>query len=271
MNVAADRADRSVDSPVSEDLLLRVQDRVAVLTIDREKKHNALTPGIWADLRDTLAELEQDPEVRAVVLTGAGDRSFSAGGDIESFAAVHTLSDQQAFIRSCMLTFGAIEDSTLPVIAAVNGWALGGGMELALACDIVVAAENALFGIPEAAIGLVPGFGMVRGPQVLGRHWTKYLTLTGFRIDAAKAEKLGLVQEVAPVGGVVGRAVEIGRAIAANAPLAVSVGKSYVNRGRDQGDFATTNQAVSMLHATQDAKEGFAAFLEKRPPEFHGR
>jgi len=256
---------------VSTDLTTEIRGPVAVLTIDREQKHNALTPAIWVELLNSISALEVQPGIRVIVLTGAGSRSFSAGGDIEAFAAVQTLADQQAFIRSCMRTFAAIENSTLPVIAAVNGWALGGGMELALACDIVIAAENAQFGIPEATIGLVPGFGVIRGPAVLGRHWTKYLTLTGLRIDAARAERLGFVQEVVPVGAALDRAVEVAQIISRNAPMAITVGKSFANRGRDQGDFGSANDAVSMLHGTADAKEGFQAFIEKRPPEFLGR
>lgn len=259
------------EAAVSTDLLIEIRGAVAILTINRVVKHNALTPAIWGELLNVIGALEQKPEIRAIVLTGAGNKSFSAGGDIEAFADVQTLADQRAFLRDCMNTFAAIENSTLPFIAAVNGWALGGGMELALACDIVIASENAQFGIPETAIGLVPGFGIIRGPAVLGRHWTKYLTLTGLRIDAQRAEKLGFVQEVVPVGAVLDRAVEIADVIARNAPMAVSVGKAFINRGRDQGDFSSANDAVSMLHGTADAKEGFQAFLEKRSPNFEGR
>jgi enoyl-CoA hydratase len=244
---------------------------VALLRISRPGKLNALTAAFWPQLRALLDAAAAHPAVRAVVLTGSGDRSFSTGGDIEAFAGLDSVTARRDFLDSCLRTFTAIEECRLPVIAAVNGWALGGGCELALACDIVLAAEHAAFGLPEASVGLVPGFGILRAPSVVGRQATKLMVLAGERLSAQRARELGLVQQVLPAGELVPAALRLGERIAARAPLAVEVGKRMVNRGVDRGETGYGVEAVAMLYATRDAAEGIAAFTEQREPRFEGR
>jgi enoyl-CoA hydratase len=167
---------------------------VATITMDAPEKLNAMGREFWPDLRDALSTLESDGSTRVVVVTGAGEKAFSAGGDIASFAELDGPAAKRAFQRDCMRTFAAVEESPLPVVAAVNGYAMGGGCELALACDVVLAADTAVFAMPETAVGLVPGFGVLRAPSVIGRSWTKLMMVGGERVDAETALRIGLVQ-----------------------------------------------------------------------------
>jgi enoyl-CoA hydratase len=244
---------------------------VALLRINRPSKANALTAVFWPQLRALLDALAARDTVRAVVLTGAGDRAFSAGGDIVAFAELDSPTARRRFVDDCLRTFTAVEECRLPVIAAVNGLALGGGCELALACDIVLAAEHASFGMPEASVGLVPGFGVLRAPAVLGRHTAKLMVLASERISAQRAYELGMVQQVHTAAGLLPAALALGERVAAQAPLAVEVGKRIVNRGVDRGETGYGVEAVAMLYATQDADEGIAAFTQRREPRFEGR
>jgi len=244
---------------------------IAVLTIDDPAKLNAMGRTFWAEMRGALAALETDGRTRAVIITGAGEKAFSAGGDIASFVDLADMTAKREFQQECMRTFAAVEETPLPVIAAVNGFAMGGGCELTLACDIVVAADNAVFGMPEATVGLVPGFGVLRAPSVIGRHWTKLMMFAGERVDAATALQIGLAQKVVPAADLMTTARAIGERIAAAAPLALATGKGLVNRGVDRGEFDHSTAALTTLHATADAAEGIAAFIGKRTPKFEGR
>lgn len=244
---------------------------IAVLTIDDPAKLNAMGRTFWAEMREALATLEADGRTRAVIITGAGEKAFSAGGDIASFAELADVTAKRAFQQDCMRTFAAVEETPLPVIAAVNGYAMGGGCELALACDVVVAADNAKFGMPESAVGLVPGFGVLRAPSVIGRHWTKLMMFSGERVDAETALRIGLAQKVVPAAELMDAAREIAVRIAGMAPLALATGKNLVNRGVDRGEFDHSTAALTTLHATADAAEGIAAFVGKRAPKFEGR
>lgn len=244
---------------------------IAVLTIDDPARLNAMGRTFWPEMRDALATLEADGRTRAVIVTGAGDKAFSAGGDIASFGSLTDVAAKREFQRDCMRTFAAVEESPLPVIAAVNGYAMGGGCELALACDIVVAADTATFGMPETAVGLVPGFGVLRAPSVIGRHWTKLMMFAAERVDADTALRIGLVQRVVPAAELMAVARALAAGIAGMAPLAVAAGKGLVNRGVDRGEFDHSTAALTALHATADAAEGIAAFVGKRAPKFEGR
>jgi enoyl-CoA hydratase/carnithine racemase len=257
--------------PACDHLEAEIHGSVALLRISRPGKLNALTAAFWPQLRGLLDAAAARPGIRVVVLTGSGDRSFSTGGDIEAFAELDGAAARRDFLDSCLRTFTAIEECRLPVIAAVNGWALGGGCELALACDIVLAAEHATFGLPEASVGLVPGFGILRAPAVVGRQAAKLMVLAGERLSAQRAYELGLVQQVLPAGELVPAALRLGERIAERAPLAVEVGKRMVNRGVDRGETGYGIEAVAMLYATQDAAEGIRAFAERREPRFEGR
>jgi enoyl-CoA hydratase len=241
---------------------------VALLTMDRPAKLNAMDPAFFAELRDVMAALSADDSVRAAVLTGAG-RAFSAGGDIDSF---HDLAGDTTRVRRHLRliydAFCSVERCAVPVIAAVNGIAHGGGTELTLACDVAVASESATFAFREPTVGLTPGWGVVRGPEVMGRHWTRLLALTGRVIDAPTALRAGLVQEVVPAGGLVEHALDLAAEIAANPPLAVQVGKAFVNRDTTAG-FAESIEATALLFTTAEhraAVDAFRAARAGRPP-----
>ncbi len=253
-----------------ETIRIERQGPVAVLWMNRPEKKNAMSPTFFRELPCVLDELDADPEVRALVLTGAGD-AFSAGGDIASF---ELLTDLPAYRRQLQLVedaFHALERAALPVIAAVNGVAYGGGTEIVLFCDFVLASTAARFAFREIKVGLQPGYGLVRGPEVIGRQWTKLLALTGDVIDAAKAREIGLVQEVVAPEALLDEALAIAHRIAANPPTAVRIGKRFVNRATPGGGLRETMEATAILFTTEDHKEGVRAFLEKREPEFTGR
>ena len=244
---------------------------ITVLTIDAPARMNAMGRTFWPELREALAACETDGRTRAVLVTGAGTKAFSAGGDIASFAELRDVTAKRTFQRDCMRTFAAVEESPLPVIAAVHGYAMGGGCELALACDIVIAADTALFGMPETAVGLVPGFGVLRAPAVIGRQWTKLMMFAGERVDAATALRIGLVQKVVPAAELPAAARAVALRVAAAAPLAVATGKALVNARVERGEFDHSTAALTALHGTADAAEGIRAFLGKRAPVFEGR
>jgi len=244
---------------------------IAVIVIDAPDKLNAMGRSFWREMREALAMLECDGRSRAVIITGAGERAFSAGGDIASFVDLDTTDAKREFQRDCMRTFAAVEECRLPVIAAVNGYAMGGGCELTLACDIVIAADTAVFGMPESAVGLVPGFGVLRAPSVIGRHWTKLMMFTGERVDADSALRIGLAQKVVPADQLMHAARVLAERIVAHAPLAIAAGKGLVNRGVDRGEFDHSTAALTALHGSHDAAEGISAFTEKRAPLFEGR
>lgn len=256
---------------IGEDLLITRQGAVSIVTMDRPAKLNAMRQNFWAELRTALNELERDECTRAIIITGAGDKAFSAGGDIASFAELKTLAAKRAFQAEAMRTFAAVEETPLPVIAAVNGWALGGGCELTMACDMVIASDRAMFGMPEATIGLVPGFGVLRSPSILGRQMTKLLVMAGERLTAQAAFQCGLVQRVVPHVELMPAALQLADRIAANSSYAHAVGKKLINRGVDRGEFDYSIEAVTVLHCTEDTAEGIRAFVEKRPPRFGRR
>lgn len=239
-------------------------DGVAVLTMDRPDKLNAMGPAFFRELPVRLAELDADPAVRAVVLTGAG-RAFSAGGDIASFGELTDVPAYRAHLRLVFDAFSAIERAAVPVIAAVNGIAFGGGTELTLACDIALASDRASFAFREVTVGLTPGWGVIRGPDAIGRQWTSWLALTGDVIDARRALSIGLVQSVLPHEALLDEARALAARIAANPPTAVLVGKQLVNRTTQQG-FAESLEATALLFTTPEHKQRVRAFTDRRPP-----
>lgn len=232
---------------------------VVVLTMSRPEKLNAMDRTWFLELQQLMGSLGVDDGVRAVVLTGSG-RAFSAGGDIDMFADLDgDVARVRPHLRMVYDAFCSVERCAVPVIAAVNGLAYGGGTELALACDVVLAGESARFAFKEPTVGLTPGYGIVRGPEVLGRHWTRYLALTGRVVDAARAERAGLVQEVHPDAALLDAAVQLATEMAANPPLAVQVGKAFVNRDA-VGGFNESIEAVALLFGTPEHRAAVAAF-----------
>ena len=250
-------------------LRYEVRDAVAWLTIDRPDKLNAMTRGFFAELGEALDAATADPAVRVAVIHGEG-RCFSVGGDIAGFGDQRGAAERRAYVQEAVAALRAVETSPTPVIAAVHGRALGGGCELTLVCDIVVADETARFGMPEAGVGLVPGIGVVRGRAHVSLHWMKYMVMTGLPLDAGAARLAGVVNVVVPEGGHLAEAERLAGLIAAQSPLALATAKSLL--GWDARDrYPHAIDAVAMLQGSEDHAEGIAAFTAKRPPAFEGR
>jgi enoyl-CoA hydratase len=268
--VPAESLNDSAES-FGDDLKVIRDGSIATVWMDRPQKLNAMRRNFWPDLRAVFDALESDPAIRAVVITGAGDKAFSAGGDIASFRELGSLTAKRNFQLDAMKTFARVENSPLPVIAAVNGYALGGGCELTLACDIVIASERARFGMPEAALGLVPGYGILRAPDVIGRQMTKLMIFAKLQLDAARALQVGMVQEVVAPDALMPRALALAAEVAASSPIALEVGKKVVNRGTSFAEFDYATEALTVLQATDDTEEGTRAFLERRKPQFGAR
>src|SRR5918999_2458316 len=246
---------------------------VAVLTIDRQEKLNALDRQVVEEIGQALLELEAEAP-RAIVVTGAGERSFIAGADIKAMSVMDPL-EAKRFSEIGHAAMALLDRSPVPTIAAVNGFALGGGCEVALACDIRIAAENATFGFPEVSLGILPGMGGTqRLPCLVGPALAKELIFTARRIGAEEAHEIGLVNRVVPQGEALKVANELAAEIAANGPLAVRHAKAATNRAMDvdlvSGLEYEANQ-FALLFATEDAREGMDAFAERRKPEFKGR
>jgi enoyl-CoA hydratase/carnithine racemase len=247
---------------------------VATVTVNRPKVLNALNTPTWADLRTAFEDARDDDAVRGVILTGAGDKAFIAGADIGELAHASAVEAEQAS-RFGQEVLELVENLGKPVIAAVNGFALGGGCETAMACTIRIAVESAKFGQPEVKLGLLPGGGGTqRLPRLVGKGLALQLILSGGMISAQEAYRIGLVNEIVPAANLIGRAEEILKQIAANAPVAVRLSLEAVNKGMDTSQsegFALEASYFGLCAATDDKKEGTSAFLEKRAPQFHGR
>lgn len=254
-------------------LTVEIADRIGTLTVNRPDKLNALNDETIAELGAAFDELRLSDDVGGVIITGAG-RAFVAGADIAELAS-QTPVIAKARARGGQNVFRRIETSPKPVIAAVNGFALGGGCELAMACHIRIASEKAKFGQPEVKLGLTPGYGGTqRLPRIAGKGRALELLLTGEMIDSAEAFRIGLVNRVVPAGELMQTARALMQKILANAPLAVALCIEAVDRGLGMAlDDAMVLEAnhFGMLAATDDMREGTAAFLEKRQPAFRGR
>lgn len=245
----------------------------AIVTFLREDRLNALDAQTFRDLAGALDQLDVDPEVGVVILTGRG-RAFVAGADISEYLDRAVL-DYVEFQRLGRRVYDRLEAFKKPVIAAVNGYALGGGFELVLVADLVVAAEGAKLGLPEVKLGLLPGGGGTqRLARVVGRNKAKELLMTGEFITAGEAERLGIVNHVVPAAELMGAARALAGKVLAGAPLAVQMAKQLVNDGLNASLPAAITLEMGMtatLYDTEDAREGIAAFLAKRPPRFRGR
>ncbi len=245
-----------------------------VWTIDGEKRRNAISRAALAEFEERVARVSQGHATRAVVLTGAGERAFCAGADLKERAGMSE-TEVRAFLAQLGRTLRAMEHSNCIFIAAVNGAALGGGTELALACDFRVAAPTAELGLTEVRLGIIPGGGGTqRLPRLVGPARAKDLILTGRRINAAEALAIGLVQRLAPEGRLLEVALELAQQVAANAPLAVAAAKHAIDEGLALGlddALALEQRHYETVLASEDRLEGLAAFGEKRTPRFQGR
>jgi enoyl-CoA hydratase/carnithine racemase len=247
---------------------------IAYVTVNRPKVLNALNTSTWADLQAAFRNAKADGSVLGVILTGAGDKAFIAGADIGELAHLEAY-DAEESSRFGQGVLDLIENLGKPVIAAINGFALGGGCETAMACTMRIAAEHAGFGQPEVKLGLLPGGGGTqRLPRLVGKGRALQLILTGETISAQEAYRIGLVNEVVPAAGLIDRAETILKQIMANAPIAVKFSLEAANKGLETSQsegLALEASYFGICAATEDKKEGTSAFLEKRAPKFRGR
>ncbi|WP_027371568.1 enoyl-CoA hydratase/isomerase family protein [Desulfovermiculus halophilus] len=252
---------------------LEIQDGVAVVTINRPKVLNALSPDTLKELGQAVAEIRSTEEARVMVITGAGDKAFVAGADISEFPKMNAL-EAKHFAEEGQKVFFALEELPIPVIACVNGFALGGGCEMAMSCDFIYASDQAKFGQPEINLGIIPGFGGTqRLSRLVGRAKAKELCMTGDQISAQEAKDLGLVARVFPHDELKDSVMKTAKKMASKGRVALRAVKQVVDRGVEvdlKTGCAFEAEAFATSFVSQDAKEGATAFLEKRKPEFKG-
>jgi enoyl-CoA hydratase/carnithine racemase len=249
------------------------EDQVAILTINRPEVYNCLNLATLLAMREQLGEIALDRDIRAVIVTGAGEKAFCSGADLKER---RTMTEQQVqqYIRTIRDTFTELERLPKPVIAAINGVALGGGTELALACDLRVMSETAQMGLTETSLGIIPGAGGTqRLPRIVGKAKAKELIFTARKVGAEEALAIGLVNRVVPAGEALSAALELARQITENAPIALAQAKYAIDFGLE-ADLATglaiESNAYQVLIPTKDRLEGLAAFKEKRKPVYRG-
>ena len=255
-------------------LLFEVRDGAAFITINRPDKLNALNDQVVIEFGDAVQQVVTTPEIRGAIVTGSGTKAFIAGADIGDLAKQGAFDGKRRSLRGQTI-LRTMETCGKPFIAAVNGFALGGGCELAMACHLRIASENAKFGQPEVKLGIIPGYaGSIRLPRIVGKGRALQLLLTGEMIDAQEAYRIGLANKVVPADQLMAEAEKMLRTILANAPLAVALTIEAVDQGLemtlDQGGLHEAD-LFGLIAASQDMKEGLTAFLEKRPPRFTGR
>jgi len=257
-----------------ENLLYEKRNGIGYVTVNRPEKLNALNQKTMDELRECFEGIERDDEVRAVILTGAGEKAFVGGADINELAVQTPVEGKETSVRGQKI-LDLIEHLGKPVIAAINGYALGGGCELALACTIRIASENARVGQPEVKLGLIPGYaGTQRLPRLVGKGRALEMVLSGDPIGAAEAYRIGLVNQVVSAKDLIATAEKLAQKILANAPLAVKFALEAVNHGLEmteaEGQFLEAN-LFGLCCTTADMKEGTRAFLEKRTARFTGK
>lgn len=257
---------------MSEKVLLDVSDRIATLTVNNPDKRNAMDQETRTALRDRLEEIDANEDIRVVILRGKGD-SYIAGGDIEAFAEFDRVDALEYLTNYGQGLYNDVADLTTPTIAAIDGYAFGGGLEVSLACDLRVATPDATVGLPEVGLGILPGGGGTqRLAYVAGAGVAKDLIFTGRAVDAEEAAALGIVNRVYDADEFDDSVRELADTIAANAPLALRLAKESINRGLDdEGGLDFERVACAFLFGTADQREGAEAFLEKREPTFEGR
>ena len=254
-------------------LISKNDEGIVTITLNRPEAANALSLQMLTELKEALYEIKYDRSVRCVIVTGVGEKVFCAGADLKERAGME-LSQVNKTVGLIKENINSFEQLPQPVIAAVNGMAFGGGTELALACDIRVASENAKFGLTETSLGIIPGAGGTqRLPRLIGKGRAKELIFTARRIDAQEAEKIGLLEYVVPYDKLMNKALEIARQIAKNGPIAVTQAKFAIDKGYDvdlNTGLAIEHKAYEVIFPTKDRLEGLQAFKEKRPPNYKG-
>jgi enoyl-CoA hydratase len=252
-------------------ILLSIDGQIATITLNRPEKLNAIEPTMLARLDAIAGELERHDDLRVVLLTGAGERAFSVGADITAWSALQPLDMWRRWVREGHRVFARLAHLRQPLIAALNGYTFGGGLELALAADIRLAATEAEFALPEVKIATIPGWtGTQRLPALIGPGRAKQLIFSGARINAAVAERWGLVNEVVPRAELLARARSLADLIAANAPISVQIAKQVIDGAGGAAGMALEALAGALAATTEDAREGLASFRERRPARFTG-
>lgn len=257
-----------------ENLLISTANRIRQITINRESKLNALNKATLAELHTALSEAFNTPEVGGIIITGAGSKAFVAGADISEFAAFNVAQGSELSREGHTMVFDMVANGPKPVIAAINGFALGGGLELAMACHMRVASDNAKLGLPEVTLGLIPGYGGTqRLTQLIGRGKALEMIMTADMVSAADALQFGLVNHVVSADQLIAKAEEILGKILQRAPLAIASAITAVNASLNpaKNGFEIEIEEFGKCFGTEDIKEGTSAFLQKRKPEFKGK
>ena len=254
-------------------ILYEKENHIGTITLNRPKAMNALNSVVLGELSDVLDEIAADDDVKVVIITGGNEKFFAAGADITELETLVTPVDAHAFSIKAQKTIKKFEDLEKPVIAAISGYALGGGCEMIMACDIRIAAENALFGQPEITIGVIPGGGGTqRLPRIVGLSKAKELLYTADQMDASEAYRVGLVSKVVPVGSLMDETRKMAKKIARQPGVALKITKRVLNDGVNVSNIASAleyeSHGFEILFSTEDQKEGMKAFIEKRKPVF---
>lgn len=248
---------------------VQIEGKIAIVTINRPESLNALNQLTLQEIHNALYNIENDASIRVVVITGSGEKSFVAGADIKEFADYGIQEATEMSRNGQRNVFDRIENLNKPVIAAINGFALGGGLELALACHIRYASENARLGLPEVTLGLIPGYGGTqRLPKLIGKGLAAEMIFSAKMITAQRAKEIGLVNEVFPLADLMDKTKALANTIAGNSPMAIAEAIAAVNASETEHGFQTEITAFGKLFASKDKKEGVSAFLEKRKPNF---
>tara|TARA_R110000851_G_scaffold195207_3_gene346029 strand:- start:1060 stop:1806 length:747 start_codon:yes stop_codon:yes gene_type:complete len=239
---------------------------IALVTLDEPGKLNALSAGIREGVSASLARIEADPDIRVGIITGSGEKAFCAGADISGFD--FSADAVKQFIEEIVTFLASPESCSKPLIAAVNGMAFGGGFELAIACDFILASERATFGVPEIKLGLLPGFAVVRLADIVGRPKAKEMSMLGDPVSADEAVRLGIALRAVAPERLMEEALAMAEKIASKPQMAVRMAKSFYNRGLGGDDLRAARDGFPFLFMTPDAREGVTAFREKRKPKF---
>jgi enoyl-CoA hydratase len=269
--------EKSADKSYADGKILQsVSDGVGVITFNNPEKRNAMSLDMWEGLGHALVELRDDPDVRVVILTGAGDKAFVSGADISQFEKTrHNAEASEEYSKKSAAQRALLADYPKPIIACVRGFCLGGGMQMAMAADIRIASDNSQFGIPAAKLGIAYGYdGLKHLVSLVGPSWARLIMYTGMRIESAEALRIGLVDRVVPDAELWNATMEIARTISGNAPLAIKAAKITIAQVlKDPGDrdMAAIKAIGTACMDSEDFREGRTAFMEKRKPEFKGR